>query len=147
MANQPASADHSRYSNLEIQVGNVATQLGDFIKESRADRERDERERSKIWSAIKEQGDQMRIAFDKLSSKGQISWPMIMTAIGTLLLVGSAVATVGQMLMESRIKQLEIVDRWTREVMEEKIKQLEIRAEYLRDLGRENHDSLRDLKR
>lgn len=142
----PASAS-ARYTHLETQLGNVATQLADFIKESKEYRDRDERERSQIWAAIKEQGDQMRIAFDKLSAKGQISWPAIMTTIAVLLSLIAAAGGVSQMLVESRIRQLEIRDDAMREVMDARFKQIEIRAEHLLDLGRENHDSLRDLKR
>lgn len=101
-----------RYNHLETQVAEVATTLDGFIKESAEYRTRAERDQSMLWDAIREQGNNLGKAVEKLSTKGQISFAAIATSIGLMLSVSSAVGVVGHMLMESRIRQLEITDQY-----------------------------------
>lgn len=117
-----------RYNHLENQVAGVAATLAGFIKESQDNQARTEREQTTMWGAIREQGENLNKAVEKMSTKGQISWPGVIATVGMILSVSAAAAAVGHMLMESRIKQLEIRD------------------ERLLDLGKENHASIRDLE-
>jgi hypothetical protein len=142
----PAQTTSTRIEHLETAVSNVAVSLDGFIRETRDHRDRLDKDQASIWAAIRDQGENLSRAVDKLSSKGQISWGMIMTAVGTLLGVGAAVATVGQMLMESRIKQLEIADTSTLKLMEAKLDTHEVKDEALHELGRENHAAIRVLE-
>jgi len=96
------------YSHMEAQVSGVAASLEGFIKESREFRDRTEREQTNIWAAIREQGDNLRNAVEKLSANGRIGWPMIISTVTAILAITTAGASVGYMLMESRIKQTEI---------------------------------------
>lgn len=113
-----------RYNHLESQVAGVAATLDGFIKEAEVTRARNDREQTAMWTAIREQGDNLGKAVEKLSSKG-ISWPMIVTTIGMILSMSAAASTVGYMLMESRIKQVEI------------------RNDFMLDMCKENHESWR----
>lgn len=102
------SEANGRYNHLEGQISGIAASLDGFIKESAEYRARTEREQGQIWAAIREQGDNLRNAVEKLSMKGNISWPMIVSTLGIILSVAVAAAGVGHALMESRIKQVEI---------------------------------------
>lgn len=117
------------YTELEKQVAGVAATLDSFIKDAKEYRERNEREQDSMWKAIREQGENLGKAVEKLSTKGQISWPMVVATVGMILTVSGGAATVGQMLVEARVKQLEIRD------------------ERLLDMGRENHAAIRELER
>jgi len=104
------SVTQEHYNDLEKQVAGVAATLDGFIKESKENQSRTEREQAAIWSAIREQSDNLGKAVEKLSTKGQISWPMVVATVGMIITVSGAAATVGHMLMESRIRQIEIRD-------------------------------------
>lgn len=124
-----AAAADARFAHLETQVGNVSTLLESFIKESKDYRERIERDQSQMWSAIKEQGESLNRAVERLSNNGRISWPMIVATVGMILSVSAAAAGVGHALMESRIRQLEI------------------REEFLQKAADESHSRITDLER
>jgi hypothetical protein len=115
----------ARFAHLESAVSNVATQLGDFIKESKDHRERIELEQSRIWTSIEKQSSNLQSAVEKLSSRGQLSWPVIMSTISLILVLVSAGATVSNIIMESRIKQIEIRVEAIREVREAHTRRLE----------------------
>ena len=104
----PNLTSSARFASLETQVGNVATQLGDFIKESKDYRDRTERSEAQIWQAIKENGANLNIAVEKLSNNGRISWGAIISTGGFLLSIVLAAAGVSHVIVESRIRQLEI---------------------------------------
>ena len=119
----------TRLTQLDAAVTAVATQLGDFIKESKEHRQRTEADQAQLWAAIREQGNQhsaaikeqglqhsaavkeqglqLQAAVEKLSSKGQISWPAIIATVSMLVTLIGAGAGVGWMLMESRITQVD----------------------------------------
>ena len=122
---KPTPSIASRYNHLENQVAGLVAQFSDFIRDSKDHRDRIEKDQTQIWGAIREQGEQLRSAIEKLSTKGQISWPMIVATVGLILSVSAAAAAVGQVLMESRMKQLEIT------------------TNFLHELGRENHNAIR----
>lgn len=143
----PAQTTSTRIEHLETAVSNVAVSLDGFIRETRDHRDRLDKDQASIWAAIRDQGENLSRAVDKLSSKGQISWGMIMTAVGTLLGVGAAVATVGQILMESRIKQLEITDSLGRELMDAKLQPHRAEYESLRGIVNEHHLAIRELEK
>jgi hypothetical protein len=123
MANPSSGGDSvsqaTRFAHLETQVGNVAVQLGDFIKDSKEYRERTERDQAQIWAAIKDQGEQFRGAVEKLSGRGQISWQMIVATVGMVLSVSAAAAGVGHALMQSQIRQLEIREEYLQKAVDE----------------------------
>lgn len=104
----PSQTTTVRFANLETQIGQVSTQLGDFIKESKDYRDRTERSEAQIWQAIKENGTNLNLAVERLSMNGRIGWPMIISTVTAVLALTAAGASVGHMLMESRIRQLEI---------------------------------------
>ena len=120
-----------RYNHLESQVTKVATSLDGFIKDSVENRSRMERDASNMWAAIREVADNLRNAIEKLSTRGQLSWSMIATAVATLLSVVSAGAYVGHMLMESRIKQTEIRSEYAEKIADIRDGNLEKRIERL----------------
>jgi membrane protein YqaA with SNARE-associated domain len=95
-------------SAANTSIANVATQLGDFIKDSKEHRERVERDQQMLWAAIKEQGVALQTSVEKLSNRGQITWPIIVSTVALLVTLIATGAGVGHMLMESRIKQVEI---------------------------------------
>ncbi len=112
MTTQNNKSSDARFAHMEASISSVATQLGDFIKESREDRERRDREdkshRDMLWSAIKEQGVALQSAVEKLSNNNKITWPMICSTLGVVVMLITAGAGVNNALMESRIKQTEI---------------------------------------
>ena len=135
-----------RYSHLESQVSGVVASLEGFIKESREDRARTEREQTSLWAAIREQGNNLRNAIEKLSTRGQISWGAVVTTVGLLLALIIAAGQVSVMLMEGRIKQLEIVDSGNMRLIEAQMKTQDVQNEWLRDLAKENHAAIRELE-
>ncbi len=104
----PSQTTDVRFANLETQIGQVSTQLGDFIKESKDYRDRTERSEAQIWQAIKEQGASLNNAIERLSNNGRISWGAIISTGGFLLSIVLAAAGVSHVIVESRIRQLEI---------------------------------------
>lgn len=126
----------ARFAHLEAQVGNVAIQLADFIKESKEHRDRVEVDQARIWSAIEKQGLALQSAVERLSSRGQISWGMIVSTGGLVLALIAAGGGVNNALMESRIHQLEIQDDAIREVREAQLETLRCTDEFiLRELA------------
>lgn len=105
---KPPATPAARYAHLETQLGNVATQLADFIRDSKEYRDRIERDQLQIWSAIKEQGENLQRSVERLSANGRISWPMIVATVGMVLSVSAGAAAIGNTLMESRIRQTDI---------------------------------------
>ena len=128
-----------RYNHLENQVSAVAATLDGFIKDSQENRNRTEREQTAIWAAIREQGDNLRNAIEKLSARGQISFTVIATTVGLILSISSAAAMVGHQLMMAQIKQLEIRDEYAMEIFK-------IKTQTLLELGHENHESIREFR-
>jgi hypothetical protein len=128
MSSNPVKSGE-RLAHLETQVGSVATSLNSFINESKEWRDRVERDQSNIWNAIKDQGDNLGRAVEKLSSKGQISWGMIVSTMGMILTITAGFAAVGHAMMESRMRQVEI------------------RQEHIREDVKENREWLRELER
>lgn len=119
----------ARFAHLESAVSNVAIQLGDFIKESKDHRERIELEQSRIWASIEKQSTNLQAAVEKLSSRGQLSWPVIMSTISLILVLVSAGATVSYTIMEGRLKQIEIRAEAIREIREAHTLRLEAQIE------------------
>lgn len=115
----PTNAN-SRLTKLESAVSTVATQLGDFIKESKDHRQRVEQDQERLWSAIKEQGTSLQSAVEKLSNNGRITWPVICSTLGVVLALVTAGAGVNNALMEARIKQTEIRQEYMQKSMDEK---------------------------
>lgn len=106
---RPASQSNAaRFASLEAQVGAISTTLEDFVTESKEYRLRAERNESQIWAAIKEQGDNLNRAVERLSNNGRISWGMIVTTGSFILALIGAGAAVNHSLTEARIKQVEI---------------------------------------
>ncbi len=134
-----------RYNHLENQIVGIIATVDGFVKESREDRARTEREQSSLWAAIREQGDNLRNAIEKLSTRGQISWGAVVTTVGLLLALIIAAGQVSVMLMEGRIKQLEIVDACNRQLMDARMQTQEVQNAWLHDLGKENHAAIRAL--
>lgn len=135
-----------KFAHLEASISSVATQLGDYIKESKEYRDRIERDQSLIWDAIKEQGKNLQSAVDRLTIKGQISWSVILSSISVVVLVVSAGATVSHKLMESRIKQLEIQDQSMEKLHESNLEQFRIRDEMMMRIIDEDHIAIQKMK-
>lgn len=102
------AVDTTRYQHLELQFSAVATQLADFIKDSKEYRDRNERDQMQIWAAIKEQGTALQSAVDRLSAAGRISWPGIVATVGLVLSVSAAAAAIGKTLVDAQIQQTAI---------------------------------------
>lgn len=97
-----------QFAHLETQVGSVATQLSDYIKDSKEYRDRIERDQMQIWAAIKDQGQALQTAVDRLSNAGRISWPGIVATVGLVLSVSAAAAAIGKTLVDAQIRQNQI---------------------------------------
>ncbi len=139
------TTDSARLGHIESQVSSVAASLDSFIKESASFRVRTEKEQTQIWAAIREQGDNLRNAVEKLSMRGQISWGMIVTTGGLVLALIGAVAGVGNIIMESRIQQLYIRDAAQGELLDARLETERVRAEFLLRMCDENHADLKQL--
>jgi hypothetical protein len=99
------AVDTGRYQHLEMQFGAVATQLADFIKDSKEYRDRNERDQMQIWAAIKDQGVALQSAVERLSNNTRISWPGIVATVGLVLSVSAGAAAIGNAIVESKIAQ------------------------------------------
>lgn len=108
LTSNAATNNAERFSRLESQVGALSATLEDFVTESKEYRQRTERTEQQIWVAIREQGDNLNRAVEKLSSAGQISWGMIVSTGGFLIALIGAGAAVNHALTEARVKQVEI---------------------------------------
>jgi hypothetical protein len=106
--NTTSTSNAARFASLEAQVGAISTTLEDFVTESKEYRLRAERNESQIWAAIKEQGDNLNRAVERLSNNGRISWGMIVSTGGFILALVGAGAAVNHAMNEARIKQVEI---------------------------------------
>ena len=100
--------DLQRFGTLEANVHAIGENLDAFVTESKEHRNRAERNETQIWNAIREQGERMNLAVEKLSNNGRISWGMIVSTGGFLVAVIAAGAGVNHALTESRMKQVEI---------------------------------------
>jgi len=135
--------DDSRFTRLETQMGGLAQQFSDFLRENKDHRDRIEIEQSKIWTAMQEQGKNMQASVDRLTARGQISWPVIMVTITVVLTIFSLAAGLGHALMESRIRQLEIQDTANKELMEAKNETQNVRIDEALRLGLEDKEAIR----
>ena len=146
-----------RQNHLENMLTGITTAFNDSLTEDTKRREKDEVERSRIWTAlekqnsdlseaIREQGRQMNTGFDKLAAKGEIRWPAILVTISVLLGVGGAIATVEHAIVEGRIRQLELVDEYSGKLMESKLENHEQAERWLHELGGENHLAIHELE-
>lgn len=108
MTTRNTASDATRYATLETKVASIGDTLDAFVTESSKYRERQERSEAQIWNAIRDQGERMNLAVEKLSAKGQISWGAIVSTGGFILAVILAGAGANHALSEARIKQLEI---------------------------------------
>lgn len=86
-----------RLTRVETSLGNLATQLGDFVRESHDFRKLQEHNQGKIWEAI-----------EKIANKGALSWQVVAMTLGLALTMICTAATLGHSFMESRMKQVEI---------------------------------------
>ncbi|MEI6177582.1 MAG: hypothetical protein WCS43_11875 [Verrucomicrobiota bacterium] len=134
-----------RYNHLETQVSEVAMALKSFIADTKDHRERLDRDQSQIWQAIRDQGVQMREAIEKLSLRGEIRWPAIVTTVSLIVLLATSASAVLYTLSESRIKQLEIAASAEQRVGTAQRETIASHVDYLHELGRENHQSIRDI--
>ncbi len=107
-ANNHEPFDAARFATLETKVGSIGETLEAFVAESKEYRLRSERTESQIWAAIREQGERMNSAVEKLSTNGRISWGMIVSTGGFILALIGAGAAVNNALTEARVKQIEI---------------------------------------
>jgi hypothetical protein len=124
MSPNPSKSSDARFAHVESSIASLATTVGDFIKESREDRERRDREdkshRDMLWQAIKEQGVSLQTSIEKLSTRNQITWPMICSTLGVVLGLVTAGAGVNNALMEARIKQTEIRQEFLQKELDQK---------------------------
>jgi len=120
MSETPANQkfDLARFATLETKVGSIGDTLETFVLESKEYRLRAERTETQIWSAIREQGERMNQAVEKLSNNGRISWGMIVSTGGFILAIIGAGAAVNHALTESRIRQTEIRNEGLQREME-----------------------------
>lgn len=103
-----AFTDSARFAHFESKVESIGDILDTFVAESKEYRQRQDRTEAQIWSAIREQGERMNSAVEKLSNNGRISWGMIVSTGGFLLTLIATGAAVNNALSEARVKQLEI---------------------------------------
>ena len=134
----------ARFAHLESSISSVAIQLGDFIKESKEYRERIEQDQSRIWTAIEKQGSSLQQAVERLSARGQISWPLIMSTVSVIVVLVSAGATVNFKLTESRIQQLEVREDSMEKLHDAGMDKLELKTELMSKRIDETHE---DIKR
>jgi hypothetical protein len=104
----PEPFDAARFATLETKVGSIGETLEAFVAESKEYRLRSERTETQIWAAIREQGERMNSAVEKLSNNGRISWGMIVSTGGFILALIVAGAGVNYSLTEARVRQIEI---------------------------------------
>lgn len=154
MNTRTPTTDSARLGHIESQVSSVATSLEAFIKESSEFRTRTEKEQTQIWAAIRENGDNLRNAIEKLSTRGQISWGMIVSTGGFLLVVISMVAAVNNQLIQGQLEQLKVTDRASERQTDMRLefqKELRIAEDRVRDahdkfllrICDENHEALK----
>lgn len=150
MIHKPMSTQNTSVSNrighIETQISGLASSLDGFIKESAEYRARTEREQTQLWAAIREQGDNLRNAVEKLSVRGQISWGAIVTTGAFILALIGAGAGVNNALLESRIRQLEIRDEDTKALRESQLETERTRSEFILRIAEENHQAILSLQ-
>jgi hypothetical protein len=116
-------------SSTDAKIATVATQLGDFIKESRRDNEQmwaaHKEQGQALQAAIERQGQALQAAVEKLSNKGQITWPVICSTVGVILSLIIAGGGINHALTESRIKQLEIREEYMQKELDSQEKRIE----------------------
>ena len=146
-SSQPSSASTTtRLVHVENQLSGLTAQFSDFLIEQRVYRKSQEKSRDDLWRAFESQGKQTQEAIEKLSSRGQISWGMIATAITTILAVGASVAAVGHLLMESRIRQLEITDDAAAKLMQSELRVHEAEDKFTREMIKLHEDRFREMR-
>jgi phage-related protein len=104
----PSSTTNARLGNLETAVAGIASEVSAFIKESHEHRERIERDQTAIWQAVKEQGDRFTAAVDRISTRGALSWPVVVITISMILGLITGIAVVAEKVAEARLRQHEI---------------------------------------
>lgn len=142
---RPKTDHATRFAHLETQVSNVAITLTDFIKDSKEHRDRIERDQTQIWTALREQADQLRTAVEKLSTKGQISWQMIFAAVSVLVALMGLLAGVNNAIVDGKIQRLEERDQAVKELREAKIETLNVRDEFILRRLDEDHQTIQSL--
>ena len=116
-----------RLVHLETALSGLAAQISTFIKESHEHRDRIERDQAAIWTAVKEQGDRFTAAVDRISTRGALSWPVVVITIGMILGLITSIAVIAEKIAEARLQQHEIRMDYI-----EKIKEIE--KTHLREL-------------
>lgn len=129
-----------KLAGLETGMQNLTGKVETFVQDSKEYRDfmaqetRDNRrtqieEQTKIWTELRAQGDRFNTALEKLGSRGAITWPLILMTAGFVLTVVGTAATLGHFFVETRVKQLEIADRY----LERDIVRQEIYIDRLRE--------------
>lgn len=122
--------DVTKIVALETGLDNLTGKLSTFIDDSKEHRRVMGEELSRIWQAHNEQGERMTEALNRLSSKGAITWPLLVSTGGFVLTLVLAAAGLGHAFVESRSRQLEIELRHSAQDhvrLERKVDQLEER--------------------
>jgi hypothetical protein len=107
MADTPRNTT-GRLVHLETALSGLASQISTFIKESHEHRDRIERDQAAIWTAVKEQGDRFTAAVDRISTRGALSWPVVVITIGMILGLITSIAVIAEKIAEARLQQHEI---------------------------------------
>ena len=116
-----AEESYERMSVLEKNVAGLASNIDALIKDTKEHRDRVDLDQQRIWNALEKQGNTMQAAFERLNTKGEISWGKIVSTGGFLMLIIGAVASMSNALIEGRIRQVEIKEQSNKELMEARL--------------------------
>lgn len=94
----------ARLGHLETAIAGIASQVSAFIKESHEHRERIERDQAAIWAAVKDQGDKFTDAVDRISTRGALSWPVVVITIGMILGLITSIAVIAEKIADARLE-------------------------------------------
>lgn len=114
----PGNTTNARLGNLEAAVAGIASEVSAFLKESHEHRERIERDQAAIWAAVKEQGDRFTAAVDRISTRGALSWPVVVITIGMILGLITSIAVIAEKIAEARLQQHVIRMNYMEEIRE-----------------------------
>lgn len=101
----------------------------------------------KFINAISSLKDNTQTSIERLSTKGQISWAMIFTAITVLMVVIGGLAGVSNALVQARFRQLEIQDEAMKSVRNAQFETQTVRTGYLEKEAARNYDEILRLRK
>ena len=135
----------TRLAHLENQFGVMTSTITTYIENSKAEQIKANAEMGKLWEALTNQGVQITAGFEKVANKGQITWPMVFSAIVCLTGIMGGISSVSNAFTDGKIARLQDHDTMVEKVRDAEKDTDRVRYDTTLRICLENHEAIRKL--